>query len=150
MKLIVACEKNGGIGFQGKLPWDKISGDLQRFKQLTEKGVVVMGRKTWESLPKKPLPNRVNVIISKSMPSIEDAIVLPNIGRLKDAPGVWIIGGQKLIESVYDNINEIHLTQTFATYKSDIFIDLKRIYNDFKIVKGSGHGDHNYEVLQRK
>ena len=55
MKLLVACDPNGGIGYKKKLPWTNLRGDLQRFKQLTENQVIVMGRHTWESLPKKPL-----------------------------------------------------------------------------------------------
>jgi dihydrofolate reductase len=94
----------------------KIQGDLPRFKRLTDGGVVVMGRNTWESLPKKPLPNRVNVIISKTMNQIDDAIVLPNIGRLKDAHEVWVIGGSSLIKSVWNDIHEIHLTLVLAEY----------------------------------
>ena len=43
MKLILACDVNGGIGYKGKLPWDRLPADLPRFKQLTEGGVVVMG-----------------------------------------------------------------------------------------------------------
>ena len=54
MKLILACDPNGGIGYQNTLPWTNIRGDLPRFKALTDNGVVVMGRNTWESLPKKP------------------------------------------------------------------------------------------------
>ena len=82
MRLILACDLKGGIGYQNKLPWH-IPLDLSRFKSLTKNGVVVMGRKTWESLPKKPLPNRVNVVISNTLKDLDNAIVLPNIGRLK-------------------------------------------------------------------
>ena len=78
MKLILACDLNGGIGYKNKLPW-YIPLDLKRFKNLTQNGVVVMGRKTWESLPKKPLPKRVNVVVSKTLQPLDEAIVLPNI-----------------------------------------------------------------------
>jgi dihydrofolate reductase len=150
MKLILACDPNGGIGYKNKLPWDKIQGDLPRFKRLTDGGVVVMGRNTWESLPKKPLPNRVNVIISKTMNQIDDAIVLPNIGRLKDAHEVWVIGGSSLIKSVWNDIHEIHLTLVLAEYTCDTFIDLVKLKEDFVQVTGSGHGDHSYEVWKRR
>ena len=64
MKLIIACDPKGGIGFDGKLPWSKIEGDLPRFKALTTGKVVLMGRNTYDSLPKKPLPNRINWVKS--------------------------------------------------------------------------------------
>ena len=50
MKLIIACDPKGGIGYNGKLPWTNLQGDLPRFKALTSNQVVLMGRKTWESL----------------------------------------------------------------------------------------------------
>lgn len=149
MKLILACDLKGGIGYKNKLPW-KIVGDLPRFKQLTENGVVVMGRKTWESLPKKPLPKRVNVVISKTLQPLDEAIVLPNIGRLKEANDVWVIGGNKLVNSVWDHIHEIHLTIVLAEHTCDTYIDFVKLKNDFIQLTGSGHGDHSYEIWKRR
>ena len=65
---IVAVDYNWGIGFNGDL-LEHIPEDLKYFKQLTTGNTVVMGRKTWDSLPKKPLPNRHNLVITKD-PSI--------------------------------------------------------------------------------
>lgn len=148
MKLILACDLKGGIGYQNKLPWH-IPLDLKRFKNLTQNGVVVMGRKTWESLPKKPLPNRVNVVISNTIKELDDAIVIPNIGRLKSADDVWVIGGNNLVESVWEFIHEIHLTLVLSEHICDTFIDLEKIKNNFMQVSGSGFGDHSYEVYKR-
>ena len=148
MKLILACDLNGGIGYKNKLPW-KIVGDLPRFKRLTENGVVVMGRNTWESLPKKPLPKRVNIVISKTLQPLDEAIVLPNVGRLKEANDVWIIGGSKLVQSVWEYIHEIHLTLVLSQHICDSYIDFDKLKNDFIQIKGSGHGDHSYEVYKR-
>lgn len=148
MRLILACDLKGGIGYQNKLPWH-IPLDLSRFKNLTKNGVVVMGRKTWESLPKKPLPNRVNVVISNTIKELDNAIVLPNIGRLKSADDVWVIGGNNLVESVWEFIHEIHLTLVLSEHICDTFIDLKKIKNNFMQVSGSGFGDHSYEVYKR-
>ena len=65
VSLIVAKSKNNVIGNKGRIPW-YIPNDLKRFKELTTNNVVIMGRKTFESLPKeyRPLPNRVNIILS--------------------------------------------------------------------------------------
>lgn len=148
MKLILACDLNGGIGYKNKLPW-YIPLDLKRFKNLTQNGVVVMGRKTWESLPKKPLPKRVNVVISKTLQPLDEAIVLPNIGRLKEANDVWVIGGSQLVQSTWEYIHEIHLTLVLHEHICDTFIDLKKIKNNFVQIAGSGYGDHNYEVYKK-
>ena len=64
--LIWAQDLNGGIGKDGKLPWH-ISEDLKNFKKITSNHPVIMGRKTWDSLPIKPLPNRRNIILSNSL-----------------------------------------------------------------------------------
>ena len=64
--LIWAQDGNGGIGKNGKLPWH-VSEDLKNFKKITLNSTVIMGRKTWESLPVKPLPNRENIVLSKTL-----------------------------------------------------------------------------------
>ena len=63
--LVVAIADNGVIGKDGAIPWH-ISDDLKRFKALTMGHTIVMGRKTWDSLPKKPLPGRVNVVVTRA------------------------------------------------------------------------------------
>jgi dihydrofolate reductase len=71
---IVAVDENWGIGYQGNL-LANIPDDLKRFKELTTDNIVVMGKTTWESLPKKPLPNRVNIVIDY----IEQSSCHPNV-----------------------------------------------------------------------
>jgi len=69
--LIWAQDQNGGIGKDGKLPWN-ISEDLKNFKKLTLNSTILMGKHTWESLPIKPLPNRKNIVLSsQNMPEVE-------------------------------------------------------------------------------
>ena len=64
IKLILATDKNGGIGYKNKLPWPSLKKDMEKFKSLTSNNICIMGSKTWNSLPKKPLPNRINVVLS--------------------------------------------------------------------------------------
>ena len=64
--LIWAQDINSGIGKNGKLPWH-ISVDLKNFKKITLNSTVIMGRKTWESLPIKPFPNRENIVLSSKI-----------------------------------------------------------------------------------
>ncbi len=84
---IVACTRDGGIGKEGRLPW-KLSGDMAYFKRVTldtedvpgARNAVIMGRKTWESIPKsfRPLADRLNVVLSRNPKSINlpDGVVV--------------------------------------------------------------------------
>lgn len=148
MKLIVACDPNGGIGYNNKLPWDKIQGDLPRFKALTMGKPVVMGRNTWESLPKKPLPNRINYVFSSV--ALEGAITLRDPIFLESLPDAWVIGGAKVIDTCWHLIDEVHLTKTFAEYTCDTFIDLVKLQNEFMCWFKEDHTDHAYEIWKRK
>ena len=70
---IVAVDENWGIGYQNEL-LAHIPEDLKRFKEITAGHIIIMGRKTWDSLPHKPLKNRINVIISSQPPVVLDAL----------------------------------------------------------------------------
>ena len=150
MKLIVACDPKGGIGYNNKLPWTNIQGDLPRFKELTTGKVVVMGRNTWESLPKKPLPNRINVVVSSTdIPGITTLTGLPDEDNM-DLRDVYLIGGAKLINSSWHLIDEVHLTKTFSEYTCDTFIDLVKLEREFMCWFKESHTDHTYEIWKRK
>ena len=149
MKVVVACTPNGGIGYQNQLPWQKIEGDLPRFKKLTHGKVIIMGRNTWESLPKRPLPNRINVVVTKQdIPGITTITSLPDKDNM-DLGDVWMIGGAKLINTSWHLIDEIHLSKTFTEYTCDTFIDLSKIEAQFKRVQQEKFIDHFYEIWVR-
>ena len=147
MKLIIACDPKGGIGFNGRLPWSKIEGDLPRFKELTTDKIVLMGRTTYESLPKKPLPNRTNWV--KTTRPI-DGITNPADDVIVKEREVWLIGGAKMISSYWEYIDEIHLSRTFTEYTCDTFIDLVKLENDFMCWFKDTLTDHTYEIWKRK
>ena len=150
MKVIVGCDPNGGIGYQNKLPWNNIQGDLPRFKQLTTGKVVIMGRNTWESLPKKPLPNRINVVVTKqNIPGVTTINSLPETDTM-DLHDAWLIGGAALINTSWHLIEEVHLTRTFAKYKCDTFVDLEKLEKEFVCWAKEDHVDHSYEIWKRK
>ena len=67
MIIIVACDLMNGIGWKGHLPWKKLSKDLAHFKKLTVGNTVLMGRKTWDSIPVKfrPLTDRLNIVLTR-------------------------------------------------------------------------------------
>ena len=153
MKLIIACDPDGGIGYQNRLPWTNIRGDLPRFKRLTDGQNVIMGRNTWDSLPKKPLPGRLNFVVSSSELEAEhhNVIRVPDIKfNQPDDEEFWIIGGAKLVETSWKNIDEIHLTKVYDHYTCDTFIDLLYIESNFTRTWSEIFPDHAYEIWKRK
>ena len=135
-KMIVAFCKNRGIGYQNKIPWySKI--DLRHFSKLTsgnKKNSIIMGRKTWDSLPKKPLKNRVNIILSRSKNSInldgfDSTYVFDSIDLIKEFckesnfEENWIIGGHSLYNDFLncDDLKKLHVTYIPANYTCDVF-----------------------------
>jgi len=148
MKLIIACDPDGGIGYQNRLPWTKIQGDLPRFKRLTEGQLVVMGRNTWDSLPKKPLPNRINIVVT-SRPFVEHGVATIN-KLLNYSDSYWLIGGASLVEQSWSFINEIHLTKVYDHYTCDTFIDLIYIEHNYVRTYSEMFPDHTYEIWKRK
>lgn len=151
MKLIVACDPKGGIGYNNKLPWSNIQGDLPRFKDLTYGKVVVMGRNTWESLPKKPLLGRLNFIVtSQNLLLPNGAIQVPNLNHFTEYKNAWLIGGAKLINSSWHLIDEVHLTRTFTNYTCDTYIDTLQLSNDYELRYEETNSDHTYEIWNKK
>ena len=151
MKLIVACDPKGGIGYQNKLPWSNIEGDLPRFKNLTQGQVVVMGRNTWESLPKKPLLGRLNFVVTSHKLNLPfGALSVLNLNHFSEFKNAWLIGGAQLINSSWHMIDEIHLSRTFTEYTCDTFIDLVKLENEFMCWQKENFADHSYEIWKRK
>lgn len=151
MKLIVACDPKGGIGYDNKLPWSNIKGDLPRFKHLTNNQVIVMGRNTYESLPIKPLKNRLNIVVtSKQLELPNGCFAINNIEKLNGFNNCWLIGGAKLINSCWHLITEIHLTRTLSEYTCDTHIDLVYLQEKFYIETLHEHEDHTYEIWKRR
>lgn len=150
MKLILACDPNGGIGYENKLPWTKIQGDLPRFKELTSGKIVVMGRNTWDSLPKKPLPNRLNVVVTSTPNKVEgkNIVVTSNTDSFTDFH--WLIGGAQLINSCWEQIDEIHLSRVHTHYTCDTFIDLVYLETNYSRTYSEVFSDHTYEIWKRK
>lgn len=145
IKAILACDENWGIGKAGTLPWPHNSADLKWFKQMTNGKSVVMGRKTWDSLPVKPLPNRLNFVISSTSmehynPRPHGSYSGPNISRIVkdviearygDIDDVWIIGGAALVEGCIDIIDEFWLNRVQGDYNCDVFLPKELITDRF-------------------
>lgn len=117
--LVAARGENGVIGSEGDLPW-RLPSDLKRFKQVTLGKPIIMGRKTWESLPRKPLPGRPNIIVSRTLDHVEDAEVFNTIEAAITAgqahasrlgvDEVCVIGGGALYAAMIDQADRLYLT----------------------------------------
>lgn len=107
ISIIAAIGKNRELGRSNDLVW-RIPDDLKRFKELTMGHPVVMGRKTWDSLPPKfkPLPGRENIVVSRSGLSLEQA--LEKATSLSDE--VFVIGGAQIYEAALPHTDRLYLT----------------------------------------
>lgn len=124
ISLITAVSNNGVIGRKGRLPWH-ISEDLKNFKKLTENNVVIMGRKTYDSIG-KPLPNRINIVVTRDkskhidgcivVNSVEDALRKAGSGR-----EVFIIGGGEIYKKSLNFVDKIYLTKIHQDIEGDTY-----------------------------
>lgn len=123
--LVWAMAENGVIGRDGGLPWD-LPDDLARFKAITEGHTVVMGRRTWESLWIKPLPNRTNIVVSRQHDfAAEGAIVARSLGAaLAAAPTqeIYCIGGAGLFVKALPFATRLELTLIHADIEGDVYM----------------------------
>jgi dihydrofolate reductase len=150
MKAILACDYYGGIGKSGHLPWTSLNSDMERFVSLTQGCTVVMGHKTWKSLPKKPLPNRKNIVVSQQLHSLDNATVINNISELEHLPDAWFIGGAELLQQVWPFITEFHLTRANAAYSCDTYINLVHLEQSFTKAHQYTFSDNSYEIWLKK
>ena len=130
LAMIVATDLDKGIGKDNDMPWH-ISADLKRFKELTSGHPIVMGRKTWESLPKKPLPNRENIVLTRNLNfSAEGATVINSVGDLEklNLKGeVFIIGGAEVYNLFYAEISKLYLTYVMERFDCDTYLELLKL-----------------------
>ena len=111
--LIWAQDYNSGIGKKGNIPWH-ISEDLKHFKKLTQNSIVIMGRKTWDSLPFKPLPSRRNIVLSSR--NVLDVECYKSIDKClkkidrKNNINIFIIGGAQIYKLFFNRSQILHIT----------------------------------------
>lgn len=122
--LIVARSKNNVIGKNGEIPW-KIKGEQKQFRELTTGNVVVMGRKSYEEIG-HPLPNRKNIIVSKSKKFIGENLV--TVGSLQEAidisrgEQIYIAGGYGLFEEAIPLVDTMYITEVdMVVEDGDVF-----------------------------
>ncbi len=125
LSIIVAIASNGAIGKDNRLLWH-IPGDLRRFKQLTTGHTILMGKKTWESLPVRPLPNRTHVVLTDqpgeqiegciTAYSVEDALA-----KCPEKGEIFVIGGGSVYRQFLPLADRLYITRVHRDYEADTF-----------------------------
>jgi dihydrofolate reductase len=128
--LVVAMTDEGVIGDQGGIPW-RIPEDLRHFRKLTLGKPCIMGRKTWTTLPIKPLPERTNIVVTHGQDfAAEGAFVAHSIeGALKlarhgDPPEIMIIGGAQVYRAFLPLAGRVYLTEVHEEFRGDTVMPL--------------------------
>ncbi len=131
---IVAMDEGRVIGRDGALPWH-LPEDLRHFRELTSGHIVVMGRKTWDSLPPKfrPLPGRLNVVVSRNAAALDlpegvlraqspQEAIEQACGAAKPGQRVWVIGGAEIYKATLPLCDEVHLTVVSGRHEGDAWL----------------------------
>lgn len=158
--MIAAMAENGVIGANNGIPWH-IPEDFKYFRQVTLGCPVIMGRKTWESLPKKPLPKRENIVISRRegyevcgahlRRDIWNAVDLAKKFNSKE---LFIIGGEQIYRLALDTklVDKIYLTRIYKEFQGDSYFPISYL-DGWKEIKGVRLGDddieYSFDVYER-
>ncbi len=160
ISLVVARAENGVIGAGGALPWH-LPGDLKRFKEITFGKPVIMGRKTWDSLPRKPLPGRSNIVLTRDVGfAAEGAVVVHSLEAAlalaaKENPSeIMVIGGADVFAATLPLASRIHLTEVQGAPAGDVFLPAfpAEIWRETaRVAAAPGHRpSHSYVTLERR
>ncbi len=129
LALVVAMSDNGVIGRDGGLPWH-LRSDLKRFKEITQFKPILMGSTTWDSLPKKPLPGRLNIVLTRDVRmEAEGAIICHSLFEALDiarehaaddgADEICVIGGANIYEQTLPKADRIYVSHVHADVEGD-------------------------------
>lgn len=148
--MIMACDSNGGIGYKNGLPWGRCDVDMKWFRASTLGKIIVMGRSTFESLGSKPLPGRINIVLSTTLDSqigrdwnkenesdvtkgylviLKDVDVVKKFvedtaGILHNGGEVMVIGGAQIYAAFWDVCSRLYLTTFEGTFDSDVQVQI--------------------------
>lgn len=164
--IITCVDKKWGIGKNNSIPWTS-DHDLKWFKELTENQIVIMGRNTWTSLPIKPLPNRINIIVSKTLSlhnskntyitsSLNTALsnkFITKIVRenyLYHNKKIFVIGGENIYKEAlqYNECENVFITHLVKSYDCDKFFPSNYLNQNNYQLYDIHHKDKNMEILQ--
>jgi dihydrofolate reductase len=141
---LFAVDQQGGMGFDGRMPWPRNKEDMRWFKKMTDNQLVVMGRKTWNSsdMP-TPLPNRVNILITNNFIDRDDIIQIrgdipTGLMEMQDKypdDNIFVIGGPDILMQSIPVLEYAFITRIPGEYISDVSIDLTKFLETFKLIE---------------
>lgn len=125
MTLILVMDNDCAIGKDGGLLC-RLPADMKRFREITTGCAVIMGRKTYESFPKRPLPDRENIVLSRSVKELDGAAVFDDIEKLLKYVGtpdgkVFVIGGGEIYKQLEPYCDEALITRVYENFNGDVF-----------------------------
>ena len=131
VNVILATDINFGIGYEGDMPWPHNKEDMAWFKQNTNEDIVVMGRKTWDSIGQKKLPNRTNVVITSKELEGADHVFSGDMGDIIEKvkglyladTDIWIMGGAEIYHQAIPYADKLYLTTFNKHYKCDTYVE---------------------------
>lgn len=155
--IIVACTRDGGIGKDNAIPW-YIPADLKHFRKVTTScpeglvNVVIMGRNTWESLPRKPLPSRINIVVSSQLhPLYDDTYVVKSFNdalelatSLSNIHETFVIGGSRLYKEALEHpqCGKAYVTHVHGDYECNVYFPLDTLNKSFTQIKCENINDN--------
>jgi dihydrofolate reductase len=160
ISIIVAVSEDWGIGKDNDLLWH-IPEDLKRFKRLTSGNTVIMGKRTWESLPRRPLPGRKNIVLTDDRTeTIENAVtaysIEDSLSKCEKNEEIFIIGGGSIYRQFMPVANRLYITHVHKKAPADIYfpeIDLRIWEITEKQAFVTGDEDsitYTYTIYERK
>ena len=151
---VLAMADNGVIGAAGAIPW-RLPGDLKRFKALTIGKPMIVGRKTWESFPRRPLPGRTNIVVTRDtafaapgavvVHGLEDALAR---ARAERSPEIVIAGGAEIYRQALPRLTRIELTQVHGAPQGDVHFP-RELLAGWRETAREDHATHSYVTLVR-
>lgn len=156
--IIAAVSENDTIGKDGKIPWH-IGEDLKRFKKLTMGHTVLMGRKTYESLPDnvRPLKGRKNIVLSSSAdydPQAPDVVVCNDLNsaliHARYDEKVFIIGGAEVYKEAIEYADYLELTVVHGDYEGDAFFPYVDFNGSWKLEKEEKFDDYSFLTYSKR
>ena len=124
ISIIAAVAQNNALGYKNQLLYH-LPDDLKRFKKLTSGHTVIMGKNTYDSLPNGALPNRRNIVLSRSVKELPDCDVYTNIDDALESCGdeeIFIIGGASIYKQTIDKADKIYTTEVYdVPENADVF-----------------------------
>lgn len=162
INIIVCTDQNGLFSYNGKSITPP-KGDLKRFRQITHGHVVIMGRFTWESLPVKPLSDRINIVITKSKDQSNDYKEIYDCESLIESlvlsqetwpdKHIFIIGGQQLYNEALPLADRIARTVVHNKVPDDLILTQPRYFHipgeGWKLTSIKHYDDYDFEVYER-